>query len=174
MAASLLALNGYKTGTDEARGTYEGSLAQVLARVLNGYKFGMYTDNGAMAVTVTGTANAPSASPGGPGSSSAQIVRQLSTAATTAALQPRPSTAAPQPIPSIVAPQPIPSNGGVRRWFHLRQLETFYVVLAGVTLGVPFSFGFSAIKTGCVFDSSAMSFRGLFRLAARSLAFMLY
>ncbi len=61
-------------------GRYEGSLPQVLARILNGYKFGMYTDNGAMAVTVA----APGASPGRPGSSSAQVVRQLSTAAPSA------------------------------------------------------------------------------------------
>jgi hypothetical protein len=96
-------------------GTYEGSLTQVLTRILNGYKFGMYTDNGAMVVTVAGTANAPGASPGRPGSSSAQVVRQLSTAAlqarpSTAAPQPMPSTAAPQPIPSTAAPEPMPST----------------------------------------------------------------
>jgi hypothetical protein len=87
-------------------GTYEGSLPQVLARILNGYKFGMYTDNGTMAVTVSGTANAPGASPGRPGSPPAQVVRQLSTVA----LQPRPSAAAPQPMPSTAAPQPMPST----------------------------------------------------------------
>jgi hypothetical protein len=117
-------------------GTYEGSLTQVLTRILQGYKFGMYTDNGGMAVTVTGTANPPGASPGRPGSSSAQVVRQLSTAAPSAqapvsssgvtdvarkgpsslvesvagqsgARAPAP---APQPMPSTAAPQPMPST----------------------------------------------------------------
>jgi hypothetical protein len=87
-------------------GTYEGSLPQVLARILNGYKFGMYTDDGAMIVTVAGTANAAGASRGHPGSSSGQVVRQLSTAAP----QPMPSTAAPQPMRSTAAPQPMRST----------------------------------------------------------------
>jgi hypothetical protein len=62
-------------------GTYEGSLPQVLRGVLNGYNFILYKDNGAMAVTVSGTANAPGTSPGppsssGPASSSAKVVPQ--------------------------------------------------------------------------------------------------
>jgi hypothetical protein len=118
-------------------GTYEGSLPQVLARILNGYKFGLYTDNGAMVVTVAGTANAPGASPGRPGSSSAQVVRQLSTAAPSAQAdvarkgpsslvesvagpsgapapapppQPMPTTAGLQPRPSTAIPRPRPST----------------------------------------------------------------
>jgi hypothetical protein len=65
-------------------GTYEGSLPQVLTAILHGYNFVIYTDNGAMAVTVGGTANAPGASPGRPASSSAQVVQQPSAAAPSA------------------------------------------------------------------------------------------
>jgi hypothetical protein len=61
-------------------GTYEGSLPKVLTGILNGYNFILYTDNGAMAVTVSGTANAPGKSPGRPASSSAQVVEQHSPA----------------------------------------------------------------------------------------------
>jgi hypothetical protein len=65
-------------------GTYEGSLPEVLKGILNGYNFVLYTDNGALAVTVAGTANAPGTSPGRPASSSAQVVRQPSPAAPSA------------------------------------------------------------------------------------------
>jgi hypothetical protein len=57
-------------------GTYEGSLPEVLKGILNGYNFVLYTDNGALAVTVAGTANAPGTSPARPASSSAQVVQQ--------------------------------------------------------------------------------------------------
>jgi hypothetical protein len=92
-------------------GTYEGSLPQVLARILKGYKFGMYTDNGAMAVTV---APAPAPPPQPMPTTAALQPRPSRTALqprpSTAAPQPRPSTAAPQPMPSTAAPQPMPST----------------------------------------------------------------
>jgi hypothetical protein len=65
-------------------GTYEGSLPEVLKGILNGYNFVLYTDKGALAVTVAGIANAPGTSPGRPASSSAQVVRHPSPAAPTA------------------------------------------------------------------------------------------
>jgi hypothetical protein len=65
-------------------GIYEGSLPEVLKGILNGYNFVLYTDNGAMAVTVAGTANAPGTSSGRPASSSAQVVRKPSPAAPSA------------------------------------------------------------------------------------------
>jgi hypothetical protein len=88
-------------------GTYEGFLPQVLARILNGYRFGLYKDNGAMAVIVAGP---PQLMP-----TTAALQPRPSTAAlqprpSTAALQPMPSTAAPQPMPSTAAPQPMPST----------------------------------------------------------------
>jgi hypothetical protein len=64
-------------------GTYEGSLPEVLKGILNGYNFVLYTDNGALAVSVAGTANAP-ASQGRPASSSTQVVRQPSPVAPSA------------------------------------------------------------------------------------------
>jgi hypothetical protein len=117
-------------------GTYEGSLPEVLKSILNGYNFILYTDNGAMAVTVAGTANAPGTSPGRPASSSAQVVRRPSPAAPSAqapvsssgvravarkgpssvlesvaeqsgALAPAPPS---QPMPSTAALQPGPST----------------------------------------------------------------
>jgi hypothetical protein len=65
-------------------GTYEGSLPEVLKGILNGYNFVLYTDNGALAVTVAGTANAPGTSQGRPASSSTQVVRQPSPVAPSA------------------------------------------------------------------------------------------
>jgi hypothetical protein len=115
-------------------GTYEGFLPQVLARILNGYRFGLYKDNGAMAVIVAGppqlipTTAAPQPRPAtapaqpmpstaAPQPRPAAAVPQLmpSTAVpqlmpSTAAPQPMPSTAAPQPMPSTAAPQQMPST----------------------------------------------------------------
>jgi hypothetical protein len=79
-------------------GTYEGFLPQVLARILNGYRFGLYKDNGAMAVIVAGP---PQLMP---------TTAALQLRPSTLALQPRPSTAAPQPMPSTAVPQPMPST----------------------------------------------------------------
>jgi hypothetical protein len=79
-------------------GTYEGFLPQVLARILNGYRFGLYKDNGAMAVIVAGP---PQLRP-------TTATPQLRP--TTPAPQPMPSTAAPQPMPSTAAPQPMPAT----------------------------------------------------------------
>jgi hypothetical protein len=106
-------------------GTYEGFLPQVLARILNGYRFGLYKDNGAMAVIVAGppqlmpttAAPQPMPSTAAPQPRPATAVPQLmpSTAApqpmpATAVPQPRPATAVPQPMPSTAAPQPMPAT----------------------------------------------------------------
>jgi hypothetical protein len=116
-------------------GTYEGSLPQVLTGILSGYNLILYTDNGAMAVTVLGAANAPGTSPAQSPSSN-QAVRQPSAAAQSAqapvsssgvkdvarkgpssvlesvAEQPGAQAPAPpaQPRPSTAASQPRPST----------------------------------------------------------------
>jgi hypothetical protein len=97
-------------------GTYEGFLPQVLARILNGYRFGFYKDNGAMAVIVAGPPQLmPTTAAPQPMPSTAALQPRPATAVpqlmpATAVPQLMPSTAAPQPMPATAVPQPMPAT----------------------------------------------------------------
>jgi hypothetical protein len=102
-------------------GTYEGSLPQVLTRILQGYNFILKTDNRSIVVTVVGAPNSLAANISPPGLSASGAPRapapelQQSAAPAPAPVPQQSEAPAPAPVPQQSgAPAPAPVPQGLR------------------------------------------------------------